>query len=94
MAVIRSLTRPAAQHGGSGSANSEKHLTFKVTRVGLRRRHPADTLLCRLRAVVRSKISPPPSADSAGQRCAVKLCGGERRRVQGRQVLFATVGLK
>src|SRR5262249_2595221 len=59
MAVIRSLTRPAAPHGGSGSANLEKHLTFKVTRVGLRWHHPADTLLCRLLlAVVRSKIRP------------------------------------
>src|SRR5262245_53509830 len=54
-------------HGGSAPANLKKHLTFKVTRLGLRRHHSADTLLCRLLlAVVRSKISAPPSADSAG----------------------------
>jgi hypothetical protein len=49
----------------SGPANLEKHLTFKVTRLGLRWHHPADTLLCRLLlAVVWSQINPPPSADS------------------------------
>ena len=54
--MIRSLTRPAGPHGGSGPANLEKYLTLKVTQLGLKRHHPADTLLCRLLlAVVRSK---------------------------------------
>src|SRR5262245_14924652 len=33
ISAIRSLTRPAGPHGGSGPANLEKHLTFKVTRL-------------------------------------------------------------
>jgi hypothetical protein len=49
----------------------EKHLTFKVKRLGLKWHDPADTLLCRLLAVVRSKTAAIRRQWRAAMRCEV-----------------------